>query len=97
MTLHAHSAGMVRRMGRLFSGENDTAIIVAMDHGMAAVPEGLERIRLDSGRRVGRLRPVQVPATRPDGQAQFWTPSGHSVRHRHPGPGLTKPCTRRRR
>ena len=46
MTLHAHSAGMVRRMGRLFSGENDTAIIVAMDHGMAAVPEGLERILL---------------------------------------------------
>lgn len=45
MILHAHSAGMVRRMGRFFSGENDTAIIVAMDHGMAAVPKGLERIR----------------------------------------------------
>lgn len=45
MVFQAHSAGMVRRMGRLFSGENHTAIIVAMDHGMAAVPEGLERIR----------------------------------------------------
>jgi DhnA family fructose-bisphosphate aldolase class Ia len=43
--LQAHSAGMVRRMGRFFSGENDTAIIVAMDHGMGAVPKGLERIR----------------------------------------------------
>lgn len=56
--MHGGTAGVIRRMGRLYDGDTGCSVVVAMDHGFMGRPEGFGNPR--------RLI-EEVIAARPDG------------------------------